>query len=46
MARLPRFNLPIIRHECWATGDLSNKLKRKPEDEHSLMLEGVIGNHI
>jgi len=33
-----------IRHGYWATDDLSNKLKRKPEDGHPLMLEGVMRN--
>ena len=41
---LKRCVIQSIRHGCWAMDDLSNKLKRKPEDGHRPNAEGVIGN--
>jgi len=41
---LKRYVIQSIKHGCWAMDDLSNKLKRKPEDGHRPNAKGVIGN--
>ena len=41
---LKRYVIKLIKHGCWVTDGLSNKLKIKPEGDHPLMLEGVIRN--